>query len=458
MSEVIANAGNSLSRSEGHLCIGQPAPETWHPSFTIFESVEEVLSLNSPVPMLVIALAPEQQDEILIDLRSQTLTALSLIFVVEDSLLSPYLANGVFDERFQNHLDDYLDRLQMGKLYDHGNQEFLLLSYLWLHEDCQLSPMKMAKEPCLYQYPLLSSWDMDPMDSFIWLTKLCDKGWLETVELTNRVRYSPCCQSGHLNYIDLCPQCQGIDIQLQSSLHCFNCGHVAPQEDFRKTSSLSCPNCLQSLRHIGVDYDRPIETQRCNSCDSLFIDAEVQASCLDCDTLHSLSSLLIRNLHRYKLSLAGRLLVHQGALSNLFANQAGNQMSFTQFCWLIDWQNKLAKRHGQIHSILAVKLLNIEQLTRENCDFSQLETLQERISTIVRTTDACSQYTEEGLLLFLPFTDQEQLKMVYKKFYQLKGLDSLPIEFNIRAITLPDDMGENVKDWLMDKLAAAESL
>jgi hypothetical protein len=48
--------------------------------------------------------------------------------------------------------------------------------------------------------------------------------------------------------------------------------------------------------------------------------------------------------------------------------------------------------------------------------------------------------------------------MVYKKFYQLKGLDSLPIEFNIRAITLPDDMGENVKDWLMDKLAAAESL
>jgi hypothetical protein len=207
-----------------------------------------------------------------------------------------------------------------------------------------------------------------------------------------------------------------------------------------------------------VDYDRPIETQRCRSCNSLFIDAEVQANCLECDTLHSLSSLLIRNLYRYKLSLAGRLLVHQGAISNLFANQAGNLMSFMQFCWLIDWQNRLAKRHGQVHSILSVKLLNIEQLTRENWDFSQLEALQERISTMIRITDACSQYTEEGLLLFLPFTDKEQLKIVYEKFNQLKGLDSLPIEFSIRAITLPDDMGENVKDWLMDKLAAAESL
>jgi hypothetical protein len=77
---------------------------------------------------------------------------------------------------------------------------------------------------------------------------------------------------------------------------------------------------------------------------------------------------------------------------------------------------------------------------------------------MIRITDACSQYTEEGLLLFLPFTDKEQLKIVYEKFNQLKGLDSLPIEFSIRAITLPDDMGENVKDWLMDKLAAAEPL
>ena len=88
MSEIITNTGNSLSTSEVRLWIGQPAPETWHPSFTIVESVEEVLSLNSPVPMLVIALAPEQQDEILADLRSQPITALSLIFVIEDSLLS----------------------------------------------------------------------------------------------------------------------------------------------------------------------------------------------------------------------------------------------------------------------------------------------------------------------------------------------------------------------------------
>ncbi|MCK5818845.1 MAG: hypothetical protein KAH18_06250 [Psychromonas sp.] len=36
---------------------------------------------------------------------------------------------------------------------------------------------------------------------------------------------------------------------------------------------LECLYCLQRLCHIGVDYDRPIENQHCNICDTIFIKA-----------------------------------------------------------------------------------------------------------------------------------------------------------------------------------------
>ncbi|MCL1038148.1 hypothetical protein L2750_13430 [Shewanella submarina] len=317
-------------------------------------------------------------------------------------------------------------------------------------------PRKVPVQPHLYEYPLLALWGVKSCNQVEWLNRLTDKGWLEHLQLENRARFSPCCHSSRLNYLDTCPSCQSIDFQLQTCLHCFNCGHIGAETQFRKQSGLECPNCYQSLRHIGVDYDRPIENHVCKTCHTMFAEAPVSAQCLECNELHELSALVTKNFYSYGLSLAGQLLARQGVVANLFADSEGNQMSLAQFCWLAQWQNKLAKRHGQTHTILSVKLTDGALLSERGMPLHQLETLQERICSIVRTTDACTQYTEEGMLFLLPFTLPGCLSSLISKFTELQETFTLPLHFDFRAVGLPADTGMNFQQWLMASLAQSE--
>ncbi|MGI2258275.1 hypothetical protein [Shewanella sp. GXUN23E] len=407
--------------------------------------------------ILVIGAHPHA-DELLMALRREPATALSLIFVTSASAMSAHLANGLWQQGWYQTAEMFLQRQQLWQLEPGDNLELRLLSYLWLHPGSTLEPLKTPATAQLYDYPLLTAWGIEQSGQIGWLNALTQKGWLESQQLVNRVRYSPCCHSSRLNYLDSCPACQDINIQLQTSLHCFNCGHIASEQSFRKQTGLSCPNCYQTLRHIGVDYDRPIENQQCLHCKTLFVDAAVSAQCLECNTSHELQDLIVSNVCRYGLTLAGQLLARQGVVANLFTDYGGNQMSLSQFCWLANWQNQLAKRHQHCHSILAVKLANDEQLCGGAMQLKELEILQQRICAIVRTTDACTQYTEAGMLFLLPFTQAHSVRTLVNKFIELKQSFSVPLYFDFRSVSLPADTGLNFQSWLLDSLASAKPL
>ena len=120
------------------------------------------------------------------------------------------------------------------------------------------------------------------LSSHSWLQQKQQENLLEAGELLDRLRQCPSCSSSRLNYVDVCPECHALDIVREPSLHCFVCGHVGPQQAFLKGDALVCPNCLSQLRHIGSDYDRPLENYRCRSCGAFFVDAEVDVRCIDC--------------------------------------------------------------------------------------------------------------------------------------------------------------------------------
>ncbi|MFD2883408.1 hypothetical protein ACFS4T_13870 [Pseudomonas lini] len=132
-------------------------------------------------------------------------------------------------------------------------------------------PCATPKSPQHYRYPLLEALaDAEQVNPFVWLSLMVQHDWLEEGVLVDRVRLCSDCGSGRLNYIDVCAECQAMDISRQPSLHCFTCGHVGHQESFLKDGLLLCPNCLNRLRHIGSDYDRPLENYRCRSCQAFF--------------------------------------------------------------------------------------------------------------------------------------------------------------------------------------------
>ncbi len=441
-----------------YFVVGNLPPTSWHPPYTAL-TVEDAADWQAgSSAVLIIALAAQQQDELLTLLRGQPSTSLMPIFVEQNSPLAPYLANGVFEQSHEQHVRDMFSRRLHIRLRYEEDPAFKLLAWLWVTQQ-PLIPFSKPSTNSLFEHPLLTIWQVPVADSFTWLSRLRKKGWLESAGLHNRIRLCNTCSSGHLNYIDVCPSCQDIDIELRASLHCFSCGHVGNQDSFRKAPGLSCPNCLITLRHIGVDYDRPIENQYCNHCQSLFTDAEVEAQCLDCDARSGVDQLRVRNLHRYALSPSGRRIVRQGFSADHMKLQIGESLTNQQFYWLIDWQNQLARRHKHIHSIAYIEILELNNFLRsegETGGLALLDALQERLAGLVRVTDACSNTLADGLLIFLPYTSEAEVNIIFKKLSQLTTEQTrTPLHLRLRTVSLPDNIGAKVEDWLTEKLATA---
>lgn len=298
-----------------------------------------------------------------------------------------------------------------------------VLAWLWLRSRGEVHAVRDAGAAQHYRYPLLEALsDGEPINEFTWLKLATQQGWLEEGMLLDRVRLCSDCGSGHLNYVDVCPECQALEIARQPSLHCFTCGHVGAQEHFLKDGLLLCPNCLSRLRHIGSDYDRPLENYRCRNCQAFFVDAEVQTRCLDCGQAHAPDKLRVREVRHFRLAEAGRLRCRQGFSSGAADQERFghlNLLSHQRFFELVDWQLQLVRRHKQPpFALLGVRFVNLlETLERlgEMRGHALIDGLVERLQDAVRETDRCYRLSEEVVWLLLPHTDESGLAVLRQR-------------------------------------------
>lgn len=239
--------------------------------------------------------------------------------------------------------------------------------------------------------------DSEPVNPFVWLSLMVQQDWLEAGVLVDRVRLCSDCGSGRLNYIDVCAECHALDISRQPSLHCFTCGHVGPQESFIKDAVLLCPNCLNRLRHIGSDYDRPMENYRCRSCQAFFVDAEVQARCLDCGLSHTPDKLRVREVRDFRLAEAGRFRCRQ-EFSERSSRHFGrlNLLGGKDFFDLLNWQIQIVRRYSQpAFSVIGLRFVNLsDTLTRlgEQRGHAFIDSVAERLQESVRNGSLLSKY------------------------------------------------------------------
>lgn len=427
---------------------------TWQPQFNYYSSIEDLLSSSDIPSLIVIGKNTDNQTDILRMLRAQNNTALCLILVEEESEESNYLANGLWNKDYDQQFQKYLQRKQIVKLNVVDDEVEKLLNFLFIHSNFELLPKAVPEKSHLYEYPLATAFGINAQDTLLHLKKLKTKNWFETIKTCDRVRYCPSCQSGHLNYIDLCPQCQSIDIDLQTSLHCFNCGHINTQESFAKTSILCCPNCYENLRHIGVDYDRPIENQHCSDCDTLFIDAKVQAACFTCTEIHDVDELHAKNIYSYRLSSLGRRLVAQEKISPQLELDSSGNNSNAHFLWLLDWQNKLAIRHALHHTLMSIEIVNIENFMASVGDtkgYTHITELQERIAGIVRETDACANVFDNTIYIFFPHSHPNDLVLFPEKIHKLNDLHiEQELKLEIKTLALPTSkLPDDKETWLL---------
>ena len=361
----------------------------------------------------------------------------------------------------------WLERLE---LFNRGQRpdrfDHRVLCWLWLRPERWIEPVADPSSATVYRYPLVEAMDRVGMagegtagegtvNPQRWLHQQAQDNLLEAGELIDRLRQCPACSSSRLNYVDVCPECHGLAIRRQPSLHCFVCGHVAPQQEFVRSSGLVCANCLSPMRHIGSDYDRPLENYRCDTCQAFFEDDQVVVRCLDCGHQHDPGELRVLEVHPYRLSGAGRLSCRQGlGERGLLAEylQRLKVIPEHEFLAALDWQLAIARRYGQPKgtstlTLLGLRLENLGPLLEELGEprsLALLDSLFERLEQEVRETDRCMRGGEDRLWILLPQTAASGLQLLKERL--VGGLDRMEspgsphLQLRLVGCVLPDQL------------------
>jgi GGDEF domain-containing protein len=400
---------------------------------------------DEPNQVCIINLPAVEQDELLTRIHSSPVGWSWRIYTHQTSSLSQFLTDGLLTE----------DRplTPFGKLnYLKNKPKDRLLAYLWLDENRSIEPSRDLTRKEIYRYPILDIYHNQESTPFKYLHSLNEQALLEKTDCVDRVRYCQVCQSGHLNYVDSCPSCSSIDIRSYEALHCFTCGHVDDEKEFLKRNSMQCPNCAAVLKHIGVDYDRPLEMHGCNHCKQEFVEATVVAKCLSCDHTNEVNNLKSQAYFVYKSGEnAQRFLMDEQFISQYDVKLSGT-VSSTIFEATLDWKNKLSERHGHTDLLLGIKLKNANSFKETQGDVAYIEfiaQLTEQLENLLRETDLSCQYHDEVLFVLLPHFDFDFINSIQDRMLELAQLiENDIIELVVRKWTLPDSQLTNSPVWL----------
>ena len=327
-----------------------------------------------------------------------------------------------------------------------------VLLFLYLRDNVELQPLCDRRSAQLYRYPMVEALARDGEDAAVCLATLTRRRLLEPALLIDRTRHCRTCASAHLHFLDVCPHCSSIHIGKAASLHCFTCGHVGPEVDFHDDGALVCPKCSAALRHIGVDYDRPLTQYACGSCHHVFMETKVIARCLDCGTAAEPDALDMREIATLRLAPQGRAALRAGQIQESFAAlDTANYVEPPYFRRLLDWTLATHVRHAEMRfALILVEFQNATEVIEQQGAarvFLMLDEFARRLHELLRTSDITTRTQEERLWLLLPFSSPEGLAARLEKALAAQDAagQGLPLRARIRYLQVPKDLrtGDN---------------
>ena len=411
--------------------IGKISNETIGSGVTGFESAEALLKRSEPVDAVWIEAANgEFALRALETLRRSELYAFMPLFVDEKiEGYGAYLHDGVTTtiEEVRNTAQPILRRMEgLDPAGLRKTSALRLLTYLYLRPRMELEAYRHWDLEAMAVYPVAEMFNDTGVDTPAGLERMVRRGLLEKGRLVDRLRLCPHCERPHHNFVDVCPEDKIIDIRKVDFVHCFTCGYVGPEEEFFQEGIFVCPNCKTQLRHIGVDYDRPLESYLCANGHK-FIEPDVVAECLYCGAKNEPDSLMVREIYTYALTTDGVLAVRAGEIGDLYAVlDRANYAHPDYFASLLDWLLKLQKRTPEEQfSVLAIRLLNINDLIEtlgrgKVAEF--LDEFAERLRELLRTTDVTTRINETDIYILLPKTPKQGCATVMERLENLKRL------------------------------------
>ncbi|NLS12974.1 diguanylate cyclase [Vibrio sp. SM6] len=334
-----------------------------------------------------------------------------------------------------------------------------LVGWLGLDRKRRLLPFKDLNSHSIYSFPLIEALYPDLYSSYRYVLAEHARGLIDKETLIDRIRSCHQCHSAHLNYVEVCPNCASIDIDTEIALHCFTCGHVGPQESFQRRGKLECPNCLTQLRHIGVDYDRPLENHVCHSCRFRFVEAETHAHCLSCRTDNKMDQLVVRKIYQYRLGDVGEYLFRYGRFQQAPQLSIKGKLEASFFQNVLAWQNKVAQRDKKdTHLLMGLHLPSLDSYGLRYGDsklFALMDQLIARLGNLFRETDICCQFRTDVVFVLMPNTPYASFQVLQQKLTDLRALiEDDTFELNVYFWSLPDEqINADPSQWLRARVS-----
>jgi hypothetical protein len=193
-----------------------------------------------------------------------------------------------------------------------------VLDYMYTRDVKSLTPHVDMNSAIGYTWPEISvNFESHEESQAMEILEWAEKEGFIWPDFQDRIYLCNNCSCGYLMYREVCPHCNSANINSEDLVHHFPCAHVAPLSDFKNKvdNTLVCPKCSKSLRHIGVDYDKPSVINHCNSCDKSFQDFYIKAKCLSCRQDVDVQLLISKAIFNYKLTKKGRAVAVNGIFS-----------------------------------------------------------------------------------------------------------------------------------------------
>ncbi|HEY6161164.1 MAG TPA: hypothetical protein VI112_08070, partial [Bacteroidia bacterium] len=194
-----------------------------------------------------------------------------------------------------------------------------VFNYMFTRDMRTLAPHVDLGSAIGYTYPELSvNFEGNEEAQVLEILDWAEKEGLIWPDFHDRIYLCNSCSNGFLIYREVCPHCNSSNTTSQDLIHHFPCAFIGPVSDFRNNvdNAMVCPKCHKSLRHIGVDYDKPSVINHCNNCDKNFQDFYVKAKCLACQQDTDVQFLVPRSIYVYKLTKKGRTIAVNGIFTS----------------------------------------------------------------------------------------------------------------------------------------------
>jgi len=239
-------------------------------------------------------------------------------------------------------------------------------------------------------------------------------------DISNKTSLCPFCEYYNLIFREVCPSCGSVRIRLVEFIHHYSCGYIGPVDEFVKGDKLICPKCHEELKHIGVDYDKPLEKYLCDNCGARFLEPDIDVLCANCKKKFKPEEVESEFVYRYLLTPFGKLVAFEGRLPiNVFEEISVSLgvINYNAFSYILDKFIHISERYERPFCVLGIYFSVLEEAFAE-LPIKIRTFLKDLITVIkdnVRSADILSTSEEKYLFILLPETPKEGGMRVYER-------------------------------------------